>query len=65
MIREASPHTQPAGSPAISPRLLSLRSAATYLGVSYWSVRDDVLAAPSSLAANSAGSRNELATTGC
>ncbi len=35
---------RPSGSPAISPRLLSLREAGMYLGVSYWSIRDYVLA---------------------
>jgi hypothetical protein len=38
--------TSPApGSPAVfSPRLLNLRQAAAYLGCSYWTVRDFVLA---------------------
>jgi hypothetical protein len=29
-----------AGAPAITPRLLNLKQAAAYLGVSFWSVRD-------------------------
>ncbi len=32
------------GFPAVSPRLLSLQQAADYLGCSYWTVRDWVLA---------------------
>ena len=32
------------GGHVLSPRLLNIRQAATYLGVSFWSVRDWVLA---------------------
>ena len=32
------------GSPAVSPRLLNLRQMAEYLGCSYWTARDWVLA---------------------
>ena len=35
---------RPEGPPAVLPRLLNLRAAAQYLGCSYWSVRDWVLA---------------------
>jgi hypothetical protein len=34
----------PSGSPGVSPRLLNLRQMADYLGCSYWSARDWVLA---------------------
>ena len=40
-----TPDARPSGSPDVgAPRLLSLRQAAGYLGVSHWSVRDWVLA---------------------
>src|SRR5262245_18062323 len=37
-------HTPPLGSPTVQPRALNLHQAALYLGISYWSVRDYVLA---------------------
>ena len=36
--------SQPSGFSAVSPRLLNLRQMADYLGCSYWSARDWVLA---------------------
>ncbi len=39
------PHAQRAASPVgVAPRLLSLRQGAVYLGLSFWSLRDYVLA---------------------
>jgi predicted site-specific integrase-resolvase len=43
MPAEAS-HDRGSGSPAIPPRLLNLRQMAQYLGCSYWTARDYVLA---------------------
>lgn len=36
--------SRPSGFPAVSPRLLNLRQMADYLGCSYWTARDWVLA---------------------
>src|SRR5437763_12438359 len=41
---EANTHSRASGSPTISPRLLNLHQGAAYMGVSYWSLRDYVLA---------------------
>lgn len=38
------PHAPASGAPVIAPRLLNLRQMAEYLGCSYWTARDWVLA---------------------
>lgn len=44
LMAATASHAQPSGSFAVSPRLLNLRQMADYLGCSYWSARDWVLA---------------------
>lgn len=44
MTQQQPSHAAPVGSPAITGRLRNLRQAAGYLGVSFWTVRDYVLA---------------------
>ncbi len=39
-----APRVHSSGSPTVSPRLLNMRQAAVYLSLSYWSLRDYVLA---------------------
>ena len=43
-VSETTPRADSSGSPAVSPRLLNMRQAAAYLGCSFWSVRDWILA---------------------